>query len=83
MKVRITTLLALLGLILGLGPWLFLDNPSTGWYWVSLVGGLMVAYAGYDAQAKMIGLGEPGELALQKAVRRVRAFLFRDRHPGD
>ena len=54
-----------MGLCLGLGPWVLLDQPSIWWYPVSLFGALAVSFVGYDAKASMVGMGEPGEELLQ------------------
>ncbi len=65
MKPKLTTLALFLGIFFCLGPWLLIDNPSKNWYWLSVIGGLLTTIAGYNSQARMLGLGEPGEELLK------------------
>lgn len=58
---KLTTIALLVGIVTGLFPWLYIDEPSWGWYLVSLAGGVLVAIAGFDSQAKLLGMQEPGE----------------------
>lgn len=58
---KLTTIALFVGLVAGLFPWLYIDKPSWGWYVVSLAGGVLVAIAGFDSQAKLLGMKEPGE----------------------
>lgn len=75
MKVKLTTLALIIGLILGLGPWIFIEQPSRFWVWISLVGVVLASIAGYNAQAGMIGLGEPGEDLLQSWWKSIKKWL--------
>jgi hypothetical protein len=65
MKTKLTTVALYVGLAMGLGPWVLLETPSSGWVWVSIFGGVLVSIAGYDAKASMVGMDEPGEKLLQ------------------
>ena len=75
MKVKLTAIALTVGLSLALGPWIFIDHPSRIWLWISISGLLLASVAGYDAQAGMIGLGEPGEDLLQSWWRVVKKWL--------
>ena len=67
MKPRLVDLAIVVGLVLGLAPWIFLHEPNSYWLIVSVIGGLLCSIAGYNAQARAVGMGEPGEELLQKA----------------
>lgn len=75
MKFKFTSVLFVIGLCFGLGPWLLIEHPSAWWYPISVIGGLMVTFVGYDAQASMVGTGEPGEDILQNGWRWIKAKL--------
>ena len=75
MKVKLTAIALTVGLSLALGPWIFIDHPSRIWLWTSISGLLLASIAGYDAQAGVIGLGEPGEDLLQSWWRVVKKWL--------
>lgn len=79
MRPKFTTLVFFVGLGLGLGPWLLLEEPNIWWYIPSVLGGVLVAIAGYDAQAQMIGQGEPGEELLQRGWRWFKQHVLRMR----
>lgn len=83
MRPKLTTLALLLGLFLGLGPWLLIENPSKHWYWCSLLGVVLVAIDGYNSQAKMLGLGEPGEDLLKMWLRWLRERIKNDKHAAN
>lgn len=76
---RLTTIALIFGLVAGLFPWFFVDDPSWFWYFVSLGGGILVAIAGFDSQARLLGMGEPGESILQSCVKRIAAWVHRSR----
>lgn len=65
MKFKKTDLALILGVVLIAGP-LLLDWPlGVAWYTGALVGVVLVSIAGYDAQARMLKMGMPGEDLLQ------------------
>ncbi|MBN9412038.1 MAG: hypothetical protein J0H69_23075 [Burkholderiales bacterium] len=75
MKPKLTSIALVVGLSAALGPWIFLEIPSKHWYWFSLCGLGIAAVAGYDSQARMLGLGDPGENLLEVAFRWARKFF--------
>lgn len=66
---KLVTIVFVIGLAFAMGPWIFLENPSRYWYVATILGLGAASIAGYNAQARMIGLGEPGEELLQKGWR--------------
>ena len=72
---KLTSLALSLGVALALGPWIFIDNPSRLWLCVSIAGLVLASIAGYNAQAGMIGLGEPGEELLQSWLSALKKWL--------
>ncbi len=77
MKPRLVDLAIVVGLVLGLAPWIFLHEPNSYWLIVSVIGGLLCSIAGYNAQARAVGMGEPGEELLQKAWHWFRVKVLR------
>lgn len=68
MKLRLTNFAWIVGVLLILGPWL-LDLHVGGFvYFGYLVGTILLAISGYDAQAHMLGQGNPGEKLLQSGL---------------
>jgi hypothetical protein len=65
---KLTDVGYLIGLVLILGP-VLLDVSINRWlyYVMILVGTVLVSIAGYNAQAKAVGMGETGEELLQRA----------------
>ncbi|PZO13556.1 MAG: hypothetical protein DCF26_16730 [Burkholderiales bacterium] len=61
MKIRLVTIAFWIGLFVLIGPWVLLAEPSRYWLITSAVGGVLTSIAGYNAHAKMMGMGEPGE----------------------
>lgn len=79
MRVKLVDIALVAGLVSGLGPWVFLEKPGSVWLIVSVGGGLCCAIAGYNAQARATGLGEPGEELLQQAWRWFRIKVLRQK----
>jgi hypothetical protein len=77
MKVKLVDFALVVGLVAGLGPWILLEDPQAWWLVFSLIGGLLCSIAGYNAQARAVGLGEPGEELLQKAWHWFRSKVLR------
>jgi hypothetical protein len=77
LKPKLTTLAFFIGLILCLGPWLFIENPEKYWYWISLLGGVLTTFSGYNSQSKMMDMGEPGEEMLQSWLKRFKEAIRR------
>jgi len=75
MKIKLTTIALTLGLSLALGPWVLIENPSRFWFWISIAGLVLASISGYNAQAGMIGLGEPGEDLMQSWWRAVKKWF--------
>ena len=75
MTIKLTSIALVVGLSLGLGPWIFIEKPESYWIWISMFGAVLVSIAGYNAQAGMIGLGEPGEELLQSCWAWVKKWL--------
>lgn len=67
-----------IGLLLIFGP-VVLDISINRWayYLMILVGGVLISIAGYNAQARATGLGEPGEELLQQAWHWFRVKVLR------
>lgn len=78
-KFKFVDVAFIVGLTLGIGPWLVFDEPSQYWLIASVVGGLLVAIAGYNAQARAVGMGEPGEDLLQQAWHWFRTKVLRQK----
>jgi hypothetical protein len=72
---KLTSIALSLGLSMALGPWIFIENPSKFWLWISIAGLVLASISGYNAQAGMIGLGEPGEDLLKSWWRSVKKWL--------
>jgi hypothetical protein len=68
MKLRLTDFASIVGISLILGPWLFDLRAGGLVYFGYLVGTVLLAIAGYDAQAHMLGQGNPGEKLLQSGL---------------
>lgn len=68
MKIKKVTVALICGLIMGLGPWVLLENPNVFWYPVSLAGGVLVAIVGYGAQMEQLGKGNTGEELLDEVL---------------
>lgn len=77
MKIKLTTLARVVGIAMCLGPWLFLEEPGKYWYWTSLLGAVLASIAGYNSQAKMMGMGEPGEELLRSWLNRIKKLIRR------
>jgi hypothetical protein len=67
MKLRLTDLAVITGVMLIIGPWLFKIPVNFFVYFGYLVGTVLLSIAGYDAQARMLKRGHPGEDLLQSA----------------
>jgi hypothetical protein len=72
---KLTSIVLSLGLSMALGPWIFIENPPKFWLWISITGLVFASVSGYNAQARMIGLGEPGEDLLQSWWRSIKKWL--------
>jgi hypothetical protein len=72
---KLTSIVLSLGLSMALGPWIFIENPPKFWLWISITGLVLASVSGYNAQARMIGLGEPGEDLLQSWWRSIKKWL--------
>ncbi|WP_143694797.1 hypothetical protein [Variovorax sp. JS1663] len=55
----------IVALLVGLGPWLLLDAPGSGWYFVSVIAGLFIAILGMGSQMEKLGQGNTGEELLR------------------
>lgn len=77
MKIKFTNLALTVGISLALGPWIFIESPSRYWVWISIAGLVLASIAGYNAQAGMIGLGEPGEDLLRSWWIAVKKWLIK------
>lgn len=66
MKIRKTDLALMVGVALIAGPLLLGWPLGVAWYIGALLGVILVSLAGYDAQARMLKMGTPGEDLLQK-----------------
>jgi len=57
------------------------DLPIRGWsyYLFVCVGAVLCAISGYNAQAKMTGLGEPGEDILRRTLLWLKVKILRRR----
>lgn len=68
------------GLVLIFGP-VILEIQINRWiyYLMILVGVVLVSIAGYNAQARAVGMGEPGEELLQKAWHWFRVKVLRQK----
>jgi hypothetical protein len=77
MKLRLSSLLAVLSLGLIFGPWAFDAPPSKLWYLGYLVATILLAWIGYGAQMKQLGLGDPAEEFLQGLLRSAKGALRR------
>lgn len=70
----------LVGVSLILGPAIFEINLNKWIYYLMLlVGAILVSIAGYNAQARALGQGEPGEELLQKAWLWFRVKVLRQK----
>ena len=70
----------LVGASLILGPAIFEINLNKWIYYLMLlVGAILVSIAGYNAQARALGQGEPGEELLQKAWHWFRVKVLRQK----
>lgn len=74
---KLTTIVLLIGCSLLFAPWYLLDKPALGSIFISLIGFVLLALVGYNAQASMVGMGEPGEELLQKAWHWFRVKVLR------
>jgi hypothetical protein len=77
LKPKLTTLAFFIGLILCLGPWFLIKNPEKYWYWISLIGGVLTTFSGYNSQSKIMGVGEPGEEILQSWLKILKQAIRR------
>jgi len=66
MKFRMTDLALIIGVSLIAGPLVMGWPLGVVWYIGALIGVVLVSIAGYDAQARMLKMGAPGEDLLQK-----------------
>lgn len=76
---KLTTIMFLIGCSLLFAPWYLLDKPAFGSVLISLIGFFFLALVGYNAQASMVGQGEPGEDLLQKAWHWFRVKVLRQK----
>jgi kynurenine formamidase len=67
MKIKLTDIAFVLGLLLIFGPWL-IGGEGAIWYVGYLLGAVLLAIAGYDAHAHMLGQGRPGEELLNNLL---------------
>ena len=76
MKLKATDLSFLIAFSLVLGPLIF-DLQLRPWlyYLMCLVGVVLAAIGGYNAQAGMLGLGEPGEDLLQSWWKTIKTWF--------
>ncbi len=74
---KLTTQALLIGCALLFGPWYAFEKPSIGSIAIAMVGFVLLALVGYNAQASIAGLGEPGEELLQKAWHWFRVKVLR------
>lgn len=74
---KLTTIVLLIGCSLLFAPWYLLDKPALGSIFISLIGFVLLSLVGYNAQASMLGMGEPGEELLQKAWHWFRVKVLR------
>lgn len=74
MKTHYADAALIIGLALIFSPWIFGMPIGWIWYCISLVGLVLAGIAGYDAQASMYGLGNPGEEILRKWVNQTKKF---------
>jgi hypothetical protein len=75
MRVKFTAIALVVGLSMTFGPWIFFENPSKNWFWISVCGVVLASIAGYNSQAGMIGLGEPGEELLQSWWKAIKKWI--------
>lgn len=76
MKVKLTDLSLVLGLLLVFGPFIFeIDLSPWLYYCLAVLGVVLASISGYNAQASMTGLGEPGEDLLQSWLARIKKWL--------
>lgn len=66
MKIRKTDLALMVGAVLIAGPLLMGWSLGMAWYIGALLGVVLASIAGYDAQARMLKMGSPGEDLLQR-----------------
>lgn len=78
MRVKYVTVALIVGISMSLGPWILIDKPSKNWFWFSVLGMLLASVAGYNAQAGMIGLGEPGEDLLQSWWKAIKEWFTKN-----
>jgi hypothetical protein len=78
---KLITITLILGCALLFGPWYLFNQPSQGSIFLSILGFVLISIVGYNAQANMTGLGEPGEAMLQKALRWFRIKVLRQDLP--
>lgn len=76
MKIKATDICFLIAFSLVFGPLIF-DVQMNPWlyYVMCLVGVVLAAIGGYNAQAGMVGLGEPGEDLLQSWWKVIKRWL--------
>ena len=68
-----------MGCTLLFGPWYLVCEPGIGSIVFSICGFLLIAIVGYNAQASLMGMGEPGEELLQQAWRWFRIKVLRQK----
>ncbi len=78
---KLTSLALIIGCALLFGPWYFFDQPGLKAIFISIIGFVLIAIVGYNAQAGFVGLGEPGEDLLQQAWRWFRVKVLRQDVP--
>ncbi|MDO9358334.1 MAG: hypothetical protein Q7T70_04990 [Polaromonas sp.] len=72
MKFRKTDVALLFGVVMIAGP-IFLEwSLGLGWYIGALIGVILVSIAGYDAQARLLKMGAPGEDLLERLWAKLR-----------
>ena len=72
MKFRKTDVALLFGVVMIAGPILLEWSLGLGWYRGALIGVILVSIAGYDAQARLLKMGTPGEDLLERLWAKLR-----------
>ena len=72
MNFRKTDVALIVGVTLIAAPILLEWKLGIGWYLGALLGVVLVSIAGYDAQARMLKMGTPGEDLLDRLWEKLR-----------
>ena len=76
---KLLTLALVMGCALLFAPWYLISEPGIGSIALSICGFVLIAIVGYNAQASLMGMGEPGEELLQQAWRWFRVKVLRQK----